>query len=195
MAKYRKVDGHWEIIEGSIETNSINPIEKEEAEKEINEKLNPDILSEFINPDSATDFIIRLFIPRYYNNGNKVSPDVIADIMAKISETLGGASTWAGKEYWIDDNILYEDKNIYVDIVAHEISPDKASLLGKYLSLVIGKALNQKGVLYFMHPIYSEYLDVPEENEYKKQLDEIRNKIDEIENSSNRNGNDELQPE
>lgn len=174
MAKYEKVNGHWEIIPSSREKDEINKNEESVALSSIAGKLSLDKLQPFIKQDSPADFMLKLYVPRYYNDGSRVSPDVIADILAKISEAVGGASTWAGKGYWTESNILYEDKNIYVEVLLKNMSPDRASLLAKYLGSVIAGTLKQEGALTVLLPVMAEFLS---SSEY---IDNIKNTLEDI---------------
>lgn len=173
MANYQRVNGHWEIIPSSKEIETVNEDMVIKASNIFQNKLSTDKLKNFIKEDAPTDFMLKLFIPRYYNDGTKVSPDIIADIMAKISEVLGGTSTWAGKGYWIGDDILYEDKNIYTEILLRGMTPERASLLSKYIGSVIANTLEQEGALTILTPALSDFIS--KEDYEKNEAEALQN--------------------
>jgi hypothetical protein len=93
--------------------------------------------------------------------------------MAKISEVLGGTSTWAGKGYWIGDDILYEDKNIYTEILLRGMTPERASLLSKYIGSVIANTLEQEGALTILTPALSDFIS--KEDYEKNEAEALQN--------------------
>jgi hypothetical protein len=182
MAQYHKVNGGWEVIEDSIEKNTVDSEKEKEAMTSINRDLNPEDIKKFSKHGSSLDYMLKLYIPRYYNDGTKVSDSVIAEILFKISEAIGGASTNVGKGYWIDKDVLYEDKNVYVETVLKGYDPDRATLLGEYLSSVIAKALKQEGALVVIYPILATFID---KGDFDKNIKEIKETIDKMNSEPN----------
>jgi hypothetical protein len=175
MAQYKKVNGHYEVLPETLESDTVD---ENNAQKTMN-KLGSELgkVKDFIQHDAPTDYIVKLYIPKYYNDGTKVSPDVIAEIMAKISETIGGASTWTGKGYWIDNDLLYEDKNVYVETILSHISPERAISIARYLTTVIANALKQEGGLVVVVPALSEYIG---KHDYEKIIKESEDDINKL---------------
>lgn len=190
MANYKKVNGHWEVIPSSREQDTVMPEVEAQAMSNIQDKLNVDTLKQFVKTDAPTDFLLKIFIPRYYNDGTKVSSDVLAEIMQKISEAIGGISSWAGKGYWTNDNILYEDKNIYGEILLRGVTPERATLFSKYIGSIIAEILKQEGALTIIVPALSDFIDKKdyEENakEALKQVDSLNSEEEKYQNQEKR---------
>lgn len=177
MAKYKKFNGHWELLPSSKEADLVREDIAQETMESLKQPFATDKLSSFVRADSPSDFTLTLFIPRYYNDGTKISEDVIAEILFKISESVGGASTWGGKGYFTEDNILYVDKNIYANILLRQFSPERATLFGKYLSSAIGKILQQEASLYILAPALSDFVS---KEDYDTNIKEALERVEDL---------------
>lgn len=155
MAKYERVGNHWELVE-NLDTSTVDDIKADEATEQIDKDLDSSTLQHFLKHDAPNDYCIRLFIPRYYMSGDKVSSDVIATIFNKISKATGMVATWNGKGFITEQQFLDETKQIYVEILAQRISADRATLLSKYLGSVIGKVLEQDNVFTVVFPVLTD---------------------------------------
>ncbi len=175
MVQYKRVGTHWEVIPESQEKETIS--DEINAISGVEERFKNDILSKFSKTDGETDYILKIIIPRYYNDGTKVSPDAIASILSNISLVFGGASTWQGKGYWSEENVLYENKNIFIDILLKNSSLERAMYTGKYMSSAIGHILKQEGVLMILTPALGEFYS---KQTYEKDMKEAETDVEKL---------------
>lgn len=167
MTVWKKENGVW------VEENPKQSIPNDEFDRKADTVIKNTFLNQFIAPktnDAPTDYIIRFFMPKEYNENNyKVNPNQIADIIFKLSEQFGGATTLNSKGYWQNDGLLYQDNNLVVDILIPQISAEKAILVGEYISSAIGKAFDQLGVLFIIYPVMAEFIGKEQYDEKIKQ--------------------------
>ncbi|WP_343577457.1 hypothetical protein [Mycobacterium sp.] len=169
--QYKYENGIWNVVseDKEIEDAEEGKISSDMIENNFNDKLKK--FMENNDKKSDTSYLVRTYIPRWYDNGLKVPDNVIANIYSGILKSIDSISTNVGKEYKIDNDILYEDKNIVIDIVLQNTDFEKATYFGEYIASVIGQALNQESSLYLILPISSEFIS-------KDEYSDIINKID-----------------
>lgn len=156
MTVWKKENGVW--VEEQTFKNAENPTYNEEA-KEVIDKDILNLQEKLVSSGTApTDYVLRFFVPKEYNDGYKVNPSVVADMIYGLVNQAGGATVFNGKGYWADGDLLYQDNNIVIDILLPQTPAERAIAIGEYVSSVIGKAFKQLSVLFMIYPVMSEFI-------------------------------------
>ena len=178
MTIWKKESGVW--VEQNSKEPSVNTVYDNEADTTF-KKYTPSRINYKVD-NANSDYILRFFLPKEYNDNSRVNPNQIADVIFSLAEKFGGASVSNNKGYWVNNDLLYQDNNVVIDVLLPKVNPEKAILIGEYISSSIGITFKQMSALFLLIPVLSEFID---SKDYQNKLEESLSSIDFLNGENN----------